>query len=224
MKTKKDIIFLSVVAVIWGVWIYVFYRLDGSLSFGGIFMSLLLTGITLIILSCIKQIKWRIDNGVDVFATLETDVEKVKSHMLFIMQWGHSKGIEGANAEFNAIFRNYPQWELSKWVVFRSWYKYTVDFMLKYPEIYKLTIDGEPYRVENDSLYDATVPDWSLFDRDHSHDYDCDDDNLDDYDPFAEDRAKAERDSTAFGVGMIGLCDGLGIGVGSSDGSGLGGN
>lgn len=97
------------------------YHYTGKFDFGVVFMAAFETVITILIIAALRGIVWRVKNGVDIFATLETDPEKVKEKMLFIMQYRHSEGIKGALNEFNDIFRNYPQWEFHKWVVFRAW-------------------------------------------------------------------------------------------------------
>lgn len=140
-------------------------------------------GITVIVYAGIRR---RLENGIDLFATLKSDPEKVKADMLFIMQYGHRDGISAALDEFNDIFRNYPQWRLQDWVVFRAWYKDLVDHALKYPDIYILgTKHGDPYDKENDLLYDPDAPDWAQFDRKHYYD-DDDDDDFDDEDDNPE--------------------------------------
>lgn len=153
----------------------------------------------------IAEIKRRRENGIDLFAHLETEPCKVKAHMLFIMQYGHHEGIVGALNEFNDIFRNYPQWKLSEWAVFRAWYKNEIDHMVEHPDIYNMTMksDGTPYDKERDSLYDPNAPDWAQFDRPHHYD-DCDDDEDDDDDDFDEkspDFKKAARDGFMMGIG-----------------------
>ncbi|MDE7472042.1 MAG: hypothetical protein K2M68_00490 [Muribaculaceae bacterium] len=108
----------------------------------------------------------------DLLATLETNPEKVKEHMLFIMQY---HGAEENLKELNDIFRNYPQWELEKWEVFRAWYKDLIDHALENPEIYNLAMmGGAEYSKESDPLYDPDAPDWEQFDRPRYYD---DDDN-----------------------------------------------
>lgn len=106
--------------------------------------------------------------------------EQAKSHMLFIMQWGHTNGIMGAVREFNGIFLMHPEWDLQHWEVFRAWYKDSIDHFLDNPHIYTMRMpDGLPYTKQSDPLYDPNAPDWRQFDRDHSHD---DDDDFDDDD------------------------------------------
>jgi hypothetical protein len=109
--------------------------------------------------------------GIDQFATLMQSEKEVKASMLVDMQFGHHKGIEGAFKEFNDIFRNYPQWHLEDWEVFRAWYKHQIDHMVQHPDIYGLKMkDGSPYSKEKDNLYDPDAPDWEQFDRIHYHD------------------------------------------------------
>lgn len=200
---KRNIILWGMAtAIIYAVWLYVCYRIENNtITFDGIIIALFLVLPTLGIIMAIKAIKWRMDNGVDLFATLETDKRKVKSDMLFIMQYGHHKGIKGALNEFNDIFRNYPQWHLQDWVIFRAWYKDLVDHALKYPKIYIMKMkDGTPYDKDKDPLYDPDAPDWKQFDRKR---YYSDDDNDD-----TPNLKKAAEDGFITGVG-IGVADNI---------------
>lgn len=119
------------------------YKVDPSSPFEAFFAACFVSVGPALIVLCIYQLKWRHDNGVDLFATLETDKRKLKKHMLFIMQY---HGIEENLKELNDIFRNYPQWELHKWEVFRAWYKAQIDHMVLHPDIYGLSLNGEPYK------------------------------------------------------------------------------
>lgn len=185
---KANIIFYSLLALIFGIWVYAFHYFYGYLEFGHLFLSAFGTIVTILIIYAILGIIWRINNGVDVFATLETDPEKVKERMLFVMQYGHHNGLKGALEEFKDIFRNYPQWHFQNWVVFRAWYKNMIDGVLREPDIYHLTMDdGEPYIKEEDPLYDPDAPTWEQFDRHHYYDINEEDDeddeeNDEDYD------------------------------------------
>lgn len=213
--TKSDYIFFAVIFAIFGAWLYVIVNyMDDSLNVGSVFFAIFLTIPTLLLIGAIREIIWRAQNGVDVFATLETDPEKVKSHMLFVMQYGHEGGIKGAFKEFNDIFRNYPQWRLQDWEVFRAWYKHEIDHMLKYPEIYVMGLgeDGTPYSKEEDGMYDPDAPDWAQFDRDRSYDYDDDDDGDDDDD---DDNFDGPRDSRSElrKAAEEGIMMGVGFGV-----------
>lgn len=148
-----------------------------------------------------SEIKRRKENGIDLFATLETDPEKVKDHMLFIMQY---HGIEENLKELNDIFRNYPQWELDKWEVFRAWYKAQIDHMVKKPEIYGLTLKGGlPYSKEEDPLYDPDAPDWEQFDRPrYYYDEKEDDDNDYDDDDLSDNKKDSPSDWIYRGIGF----------------------
>ncbi len=197
IKTKKILIWTAVIIIAAG-WTYLLDLLSpGTLVQTFLFSITICTPATIAIVMCLRQIKWRHDNGVDLFATLETDEEKLKEHMLFIMQY---HGIEENLKELNTIFRNYPQWNLHNWVVFRAWYKCQVDQMLKHPEIYVLTMksDGSTYRKEKDSLYDPSAPDWAMFDRDRSDNYD--DDDFEDY--HQNDHRSSDCDVNAIGIGF----------------------
>ena len=195
------------------------YKVDPSSPFEAFFAACFVSVGPALIVLCIYQLKWRHDNGVDLFATLETDKRKLKKHMLFIMQY---HGIEENLKELNDIFRNYPQWELHKWEVFRAWYKAQIDHMVLHPDIYGLSLNGEPYKKENDPLYDPSAPDWALYDRDHYYDDDDDDfDDDDDEDYGKEDKKNKFSDAFAIGMG-IGIVNSLTCG--SVFGGGSGGN
>lgn len=203
---KTNIIFYSLLAAVFSVWLYIMYHYTGKFDFGVVFMAVFETLITLLIIAALGGIVWRVKNGVDLFATLETDPAKVKSRMLSIMQYGHHKGIVGALNEFNDIFRNYPQWHLADWEVFRAWYKDMVDHALKYPKIYNLTMkDGTTYSKDRDPLYDPDAPDWAQFDRKY---YYGDDDDDDEYTDDSPNQKKAAEDSFMIGVGF-GVADNI---------------
>lgn len=186
-----------------------FYCIDPTVPYQAFFAGCLLSVMpALIIPHQYYKLKWRYENGVDLFATLETDPERVKARMLHIMQWGHDAGIVGAIQEFSFIFRNYPQWHLSKWEVFRAWYKDQIDHMVKYPNVYNLTMkDGSPYIKENDPLYDPNALDWEQFDRDHSYEQYDDSNNDDDLDKY-ENKETDVSDAIAFGIGF-GIADNI---------------
>lgn len=175
---------------------------------GGTLLEKIVTAITFGLITGVSvfpfaEIKRRIDNGIDIFATLESDPEKVKAHMLFIMQYGHYKGIAGALKEFNDIFRNYPQWRLGDWEVFRAWYKDLIDRALKNPEIYVLTMkDGSEYNKDIDPLYDPEAPDWEQYDRQYSYDNDEDNDKEDYYDGDNSDLQNVAEESFYTGIGL----------------------
>lgn len=144
------LLFSSIISFI----VYLF--LEGGTIAEKIGVSIVLGLIGGICVFAFSKIKYRKENGIDLFATLETEPEKVKERMLFIMQY---HGIEENLKELNEIFRNYPQWELHKWDLFRAWYKDQIDYMVKKPEIYGLTLKGGlPYKKENDPLYDPEAP------------------------------------------------------------------
>lgn len=227
MKNKfiTALIWLALAAIV-AAWTWFWEWLFPGTPFQSFLWSLLFyTPLTIYLFLCIKQLKWRYDNGVDLFATLETKQKNVKEHMLYIMQYGHVNGIVGALKEFNDIFRNYPQWELENWEVFRAWYKNEIDHMTSRPKIYhiKMKYSGEPYSKEADPLYDPNAPDWSIYDREH-HYYDDDDDDYDDDDDDDYGNTdKQSKASDALAVGMgIGIVNGLT--GGSVFGGGSGGN
>lgn len=206
----RNITFYLLLALIVAGWTYAVYLMDGELSFGGLFMVALCSIITFPIIYCLMAIVWRIKNGVNVFATLETDPEAVKAQMLVTMQYGHPEGLKGAIKEFNKNFRNYPQWNLEDWEVFRAWYKDTIDRALESPEIYTLhSVGGAPYYKESDPLYDPNAPDWEQFDikRNYSEDDDDEDDD-DEYDDDDFDEKDDDDEAIAFALGM-----GLGAGL-----------
>ncbi len=111
--------------------------------------------------------------GIDPTITRETDPNVLKERMLIIMRFAHEGGIRGKLEELNEIFRNYPRWELSKWVVFRAWYKDLIDHALEHPEIYNMRMkDGSEYSKEEDPLYDSDAPDWKQYDTEYYSDDD----------------------------------------------------
>lgn len=190
----KKILTWTVFVISTCIFTVIFYNIDPSIPFQAFFAACMVSGIISLIVPCIYQLKWRYDNGVDLFATLETDEKKLKEHMLFIMQ---HHGIEENLKELNDIFRNYPQWHLTDWKVFRAWYKAQIDHMIKKPEIYGLTMKGtgEPYSTDKDPLYDPDAPDWEEFDRPHYYDDD------DDYDTRNSLKKSAE-DGISLGIGF----------------------
>lgn len=202
---RRIILWSIVIAIIFAVWLYVCYRIDNNaITSDGLIAVSLFTLSTLGIIIALKTVKWRMDNGVDLFKSLiETCRKEVKSHMLFIMQYGHHKGIKGALNEFDDIFRNYPQWHLQDWVIFRAWYKDLIDHALKNPEIYVMTMkDGTPYDKDKDPLYDPEAPDWEQFDRKRYYDdYDDRDENDDDTGD-SPNLKKAAEDGFYTGIGL----------------------
>ncbi len=194
---KKTLVYLLMI-IIFGVWLLLLHLYTGRMEFGLIILALFGMAITFLIMAAIKGIIWRAENGVDLLATLETDPEKVKEHMLFIMQY---HGVEENLKELNDIFRNYPQWELQNWEVFKAWYKDLIDHALENPEIYNLTMkDGTEYSKETDPLYDPDAPDWEQFDRKRY--YNDDDDDNDDYNDDTPDLKKAANDGLMMGIGF----------------------
>lgn len=194
---KKTLVYLLMI-IIFGVWLWLLHLYTGRMEFGLIILALFGMAITFLIMAAIKGIIWRAENGVDLLATLETDPEKVKEHMLFIMQY---HGVEENLKELNDIFRNYPQWELQNWEVFKAWYKDLIDHALENPEIYNLTMkDGTEYSKETDPLYDPDAPDWEQFDRKRY--YNDDDDDNDDYYDDTPDLKKAANDGLMMGIGF----------------------
>lgn len=205
---NTNIKFYSLLIILYGAWLLSMYQYTGRIDIGIVIVAFFGMIITLLLVAAVKGIIWRVKNGVDLLATLETDPEAVKEHMLFIMQYGHSDGIKGALMEFNDIFRNYPQWELAQWVVFRAWYKQTIDHALENSELYVLTMkDGSEYNKENDPLYDASAPDWTQFDCPHYYDDDNEEEDDDEIDRDNKYRKSAEE-------GFY-----LGIGLGATDNS-----
>lgn len=163
----------------------------------GIIVGVVLYIFLLLFIGSAAEIIRRKKYGIDMSATLKIDPEEVKSDMLFIMQHGHHKGIKGALDEFNDIFRNYPQWRLQDWDVFRAWYKNLIDHAIENLDIYILDMkDGSPYSKEADHLYDPNAPDWEQFDRKRYYD---DDDYRDDRSSIRE--AAEEGFYTGLGLG-----------------------
>ncbi len=134
---------------------------------------------------------------------------ELQERMLFKMQY--MQGIEYTIVELNKIFTANPRLRLTRWIVFRSWYKCQIDHMLEKPDIYHLTVGGEPYNKDDDPLYSPSAPDWSLYDRDHY--YDDDDDyeyrvDDDDFDDLNIKERSSDDEALALGIG-IGVASGL---------------
>lgn len=200
----------------------VYQFLNGGTSTGKIVTSIILGLIGGLCVFAFAEIKRRKENGINLFATLETDPEKVKAAMLYRMQWGGEGGTKETLNQFNDIFRNYPQWELHNWEVFRAWYKDQIDCLIQYPEIITLTMkDGSPYDKDKDPLYDPDAPDWELFDRPHDDSeyfYDEDDEeDDDDNDDFSDNKKDSASDWIYRGIGF-GLVNSIFSGNGNSGG------
>lgn len=175
-----------------------------------------------LLIGAFKEINRRVENRIDLTATLETDPEKVKSHMLSLMQYGTYKKMPEVFREFNDIFRNYPQWELEKWDVFRAWYKDLIDHCIANPEIFHLTNkeDGSAYVKELDPLYDPDAPNWEQFAAPVYDDEDFDDDTAeeDEHDENDKTGGLFSSNAEALGFGMgLGL---MGVSIGSSSSGG----
>ena len=201
---RRDITFYLLAAFIVAGWIYAFYVMEGGFHFSSLLMVAFCSFCTLLLIPAIMAIVGRIKNGVNLFATLESDPEVVKAQMLVTMQYGHHKGIKGALKEFNEIFRNYPQWHLEDWEVFRAWYKNIIDCALANPEIYSLhSVGGAPYYKESDPLYDPNAPDWEQFDRVRNYD-DEEEDDIDDDDDDDDDAIVVASDN-GLGIGLVSM-------------------
>lgn len=189
----KKILAWSIFIISTCIFTVYFYSRNPSTPFLAFFAACFVSVLLALIVPCVYQINWRKDNGVDLFAPLETDETTLKEHMLFIMQY---HGIEENLKELNVIFRNYPQWHLEDWVVFRSWYKAQIDHMVKYPDIYGLKMKGtgEPYNADKDPLYDPNAPDWEQYDRPHYDEDDYDEDDEDDDDDDEDDDENDDED------------------------------
>ena len=113
------------------------------------------------------------------------------------------RALSGALNELNDVFRNYPQWQLEKWEVFRAWYKELIDHALENPEIYNLSMkDGSDYSKEKDPLYDPDAPDWELFDRNRYSDEEDDEEDDDDYDDDTPKGKTEAKDALMVGIGF----------------------
>lgn len=157
--------FITFAAIFGGWWWYAsaHFDMDGISAF---FVSLLFSILTILALSflimAIMQFKDRRDKGIDPFVELERSPKPVKAQMLFRMQHPDLDGLDRTLEELYRIFKNYPGWHLDKWEPFRSWYKYQIDEMIKYPDKCGLKFqDGRPYSAEDDSYYDPDAPDWN---------------------------------------------------------------
>lgn len=129
--------------------------------------------------------------------------KELQEKMLVEMQY--MQGLERTIAELNAIFKANRELKLTRWVVFRSWYKDQIDHMLQYPDIYHLSVEGEAYSKDADPLYDPKAPDWSIYDREHYYDDEDDEDDGDDddFEDFGDDHKKSKvSDALAIGMGI----------------------
>lgn len=61
------------------------------------------------------------------------------------------------------MFRNYPQWPLQDWVVYRSWYKNLIDTFIRPngTDVLKHYSDYPYSSWEYDPVYDPNAPDWN---------------------------------------------------------------
>ncbi len=159
---KNYIIFYSVVAAIYGIWVVILQHLYPERIVQNLLYSICGTLATLLLIVIIMGISWRVQNGVDVWATLISDENLVKEKMLIAMRY---RTTQEAMDELSVYFRNYPQWPLEEWEVFRAWYKYTIDKALKFPQYPHLRWDrmDETYTTKFDGYYDPEAPDWELY-------------------------------------------------------------
>lgn len=196
MKSKITTALIVTVAVLFAV----SESTDFSIM-GRIVLALIFAGAAVIISKIICPLLFPRENMRKLADIRRSQREELRVKMLVRMQ--HPSGVDNVLKEFNRIFTLYPDLKLSRWVVFRAWYKDTIDHMTKFPEIYHLTMksDGSPYRKEDDPLYDENAPDWELFDRDHTHDFD-DDDNDSNDSSGGNDMKKAAQEGFLMGVGF----------------------
>lgn len=190
--------------LIFAAWCVVFSFFIPEVEFV-VFFSVLASIVSASIVVCIKELHRRWQLGIPLLEKLDQTKEQVQNHLLFRFQYGHYKGIKGLIEELNYTFRCYPEYELTDWIVFRSWYKDLVDHALAHPDIYTLTVNGgEPYRPEDDNLYDPNAPAWSEYALKREYDDDDDDeseDDLLDWDPFAKEKEESKRWSDAISIG-----------------------
>lgn len=203
MKMRRKHIYLIWLASLSVIWIVIFRCVFNDDVVSEIFLGIFCGIASSLCVPAYWEIQRRRDNGIDLFATLETDEEKLKAHMLFVMQWGNGGGIKGQFKELKDIFRNYPQWHLTDWEVFRAWYKDKIDFMCEHPDVFVMTMkDGSPYEKEKDALYDPAAPDWAQFDRERYDDEDDNDDDYIDWHPQYDDKDKRYKDAISIGMGF----------------------
>ena len=144
--------------------------------------------------------------------------EELQQTMLFKMQY--MQGLERTISELNEIFKANRELRLTRWIVFRAWYKAQIDHMLQYPDIYHLSVDGDPYNKDEDPLYDPDAPDWEQYDRPHYDEEDDEEDDEDDFDDYYNgDKKSKVSDALAVGMG-IGIVNGLTGGAVLGGGSG----
>ncbi len=142
-----------------------------------------------------------------VLRNLVTERQKKRKELqeTMLVKMQYMQGFEHTVTELNKIFTANRKLKLTRWIVFRSWYKEQIDHMLQHPDIYHLTVDGAPYSKEEDPLYDPTAPDWSIYDRQHYYSDEDDEeyDDEDDYDSYGDTRRRNKTtDGIAFGIGL----------------------
>lgn len=218
MKLKK----LLKAVLLFAVSVIISWIIFRGYEFGMILTSSIVVFICYLL---IKEFRRRWKLGIPLMVSLNKTKEQVQEHLLFLFQHGHYKGIHGLIDELNYTCRCYPEYELTEWIVFRSWYKDLVDHALSHPDIYTLKAKGgEPYYKEDDPLYDPDAPDWW---ENYALKIDDDDEENTVYvrlDPIDESLRQREYRKNRFG-NAISL--GIGFGIGQSlfgDGNGSDGN
>lgn len=199
-KIIKEILTWAWIITVYLIILFILRYFYGPITVGMCFLALFILIVISIIGSLIMYMISLAKEGIDPLITRETDPNVLKDRMLIIMRNARFGGIKGKLEELNEIFRNYPRWELEKWVVFRAWYKDLVDHAIEHPDIYTMRMkDGSEYSKETDPLYDPDAPDWKQYDRDYY--FDDDDDDFNDTDDKSNLRKSAE-DGFYTGIGL----------------------
>lgn len=159
---KNKAVIYTLVIILFGAWLYFLYLYTGHFEFGLVFLAFLGVICSILIIGAVKSIIWRVENGVDLFATLETDPEKLKLKLYMKMLQCQIERFPEVFNDITEETRNYPKWDILGSKMFQSWYKYNVDYMLQHPMNYDLSwlADGNPYIKEKDLYYNFHALPW----------------------------------------------------------------
>ena len=159
---KTNIIIYTLLTVIFGVWLYSLYLYFDNIDFGLVLLAIIGTISTFLIIGALIGVIWRVQNGVELLATLETNPETLKLKLYLKMLPCRIDRFPNVLNEITDEAQNYPQWDILGSKMFKSWYKENVDFMLKYPMNYDLSwlSGGQPYIKEKDPYYDINAQPW----------------------------------------------------------------
>lgn len=155
---KKDFKTAIIWLVITCVWTYVVNRVSPGTPFQAFFASLI--GLTPLTIGIIWAIL--IMFGINIIPAFEIDPEVIKLNLLLRMrQSTYYNFWDVCNSIIEDAYK-YPQWDITGSRMFKSWYKYNVDYMLQHPMFFDLTTydDGSPYIKEQDPNYNIKADPW----------------------------------------------------------------